>query len=293
MKFSYYPGCSLHATAVEYDLSTKAVFNSLGLTLEEVPDWNCCGATSAHATDENLNAALNLRNLAIAESLKNDIVIPCAACYNNAKVTDYKVKAGEEYVKDLNDQLLWAIGKNYEASINVRHSLEVLYQEEILNNIKKSIVKPLKGLKVASYYGCLLLRPAKMVAIDDPEQPKKMDKLMSLIGAEPVKWSAKTECCGGSFSISQTNIVLELVKNIISSAKASGADVIASACPLCLTNLDTRQNKAVEEKIIENPMPVLYFTELLGLAMGLEETPSWLKKHLINPVPVLQSANLF
>ena len=292
MKYSYYPGCSLHATALEFDLSTKAVFNSLGLTLEEVPDWNCCGATSAHSTSESLNIGLNLRNLIIAENAQNDLVIPCAACYNNTKIADYLVRNGQEQAKEINAEMLWTLGKDYQASINVKHALEIVTTDEMLANVKKTVVNPLKGLKVACYYGCLLLRPSKMVAIDDPEQPKKMNKLMNVLGAEPVRWSAQTECCSGSASVSQTEVALDLVKNIIASAKASGADVIACACPLCFTNLDSRQQKAVEEKVIDKPMPILYFTELMGLAMGIEDAQDWLKKHLVETVSVFESVNL-
>ena len=278
MKYAYYPGCSLHSTASEYDLSTRAVCKELGIELEEIPDWNCCGATSAHSLNRRLSVALPLRNLAKAEAMGLDVVAPCAACFN-------RLKSADAAVKD-NPELLESIGMDYKGSVNVLSLLAAISQIDE-ETIKSHIKRELSGLKVASYYGCLLLRPPDLINFDDAENPQSLDKLMTAVGAEAVTWPYKTECCGASLSISKSDVVIKLTHDILSMAKRGGANCIVTACPLCQGNLDMRQAD-VEAKYGEKfDMPIFYFTQLMGMAFGLWAGNLGLNKLMVDPDAVL------
>ncbi|MCL5039466.1 MAG: CoB--CoM heterodisulfide reductase iron-sulfur subunit B family protein [Firmicutes bacterium] len=286
MKFTYYPGCSLHSTSWEYDASTRAVFQRLGIGLEELEDWSCCGATSAHATDDFLAKALPLRNLILAEEKGQDIMLPCAACYNTLRTTDRFVRSGTQEAREVNQEVARVMGKEYRGTIESRHVLDVLGDETIQDLIKTRLVRPLTGLKVAAYYGCLLNRPPEVVSFDIPEQPVAMDRLLELIGAEPVEWSFKTECCGGSSAIPQPEVAVRLNSRIVLDALQSGAQAIVTACPLCHVNLDTRQEGVLGKTPgSENGVPILHVTELLGIALGAtpEEIHQWFSRHLVDP----------
>jgi heterodisulfide reductase subunit B len=279
MKLTYYPGCSLHSTAAEYNASTNAVFDALGVELVELDDWNCCGATPAHATNHYLGLALPLRNLVLAERAGNDLVAPCAACYNVMKYTDHEARLHTADADKVNADLETIMGKGYGGTINVRHPLEILSGKEMLGAIRTKAVQPLTGLKLVTYYGCLLSRPKKIVAFDDPDHPESMDKILAALGVEVRRWSYKTDCCGGALSMAQTDAVATLVAKLIGEARRAGAQAIVTACPLCAVNLDTRQTKVAKE------LPVLYFTELMGLAFGLP-AKEWLAKHIVDPSSV-------
>lgn len=280
MKLTYYPGCSLHSTAAEYNASTRAVFTALGIELVELADWNCCGATPAHATNHYLGLALPLRNLVLAERAGNDLVAPCAACYNVMKYTDHEARRHSADADKVNTDLKTIMGAEYGGKINVRHPLEILSAKEMLAAIRAKVVRPLAGLKLVAYYGCLLSRPRKIVAFDDADHPESMDKIVAALGAEARRWSYKTDCCGGALSMAQTDAVATLVAKLVSEAERAGAQAIVTACPLCAVNLDTRQSKVARE------LPILYFTELMGLAFGLPAR-DWLGKHIVDPSPVL------
>jgi len=283
VKLTYYPGCSLQSTATEYDASTRAVFEHLGIELTELDDWNCCGATPAHATSQYLSVALPMRNLIQAEKAGNDVMAPCAACYNIMKAADYQIRQNAPDVAKVNEDLVAIMGSKYTAGIEIRHPLEILSSQEWLRKIKEKVVRPLAGLKVVTYYGCLLTRPKEKVAFDNPEQPVTMDKLLTALQVEVRRWSYKTDCCGGSVALSQTGSVETLVAKLISEAQRAGADAIVSACPLCQLTLDTRQDK------VERKMPVFYFTELMGLAFGVATAQKWLQSHIIDPESALAS----
>lgn len=286
MKLSYYPGCSLHSSAAEYNMSTEVVFKALDMELSELPEWSCCGATAGHSTDRFLACALPLRNLVIAEvENQKELVLPCAACYNLIKSADHYVREGYEDAKDANKELEKIMGASYQGTVYVTHPLEILIKKENLNKIPGLVKKPLKGLKVAPYYGCLLSRPA-YVAFEDVEQPVSMDEIMRLAGADVRKWSYKTDCCGGSVTVPRTDIVVEITKNLVNEAKRAGADAIMTACPLCQMTLDTRQNK------VDKPIPIFFFTELLGISFGHTDCQKWLKKHIVDPLPLLKSLQL-
>ncbi len=258
LTYAYYPGCSLHSTAKEYDLSTKAICQKLNIELQEIPDWNCCGASTAHSTSHELAQQLPLRNLDIAKKMgMNDVVAPCAACYNRLKL----------------------------ASVQAGHSVQVLSMMKLIaslpnERIQQAVSHQLSGLKVACYYGCMMLRPKSVADGEDSENPTSLDRLSKLAGADPVAWSHATECCGGSLALSKQNIVQRLSTDIATAARESGADIIITACPMCQTNLDSRQ-------IGDQRTPILYFTQLLGLAMGFSPNELGLQRLLISPHPAL------
>lgn len=283
MKFAYYPGCSLHSTAKEYDMSSRAVCELLGIELEEVLDWNCCGASSAHATNRDLSIALPMRNLAIAEEMGLDVVAPCAACYNRLKSANAAVKDDTNLLNRIND----VTGKDYKASINVLSLLEAVDRMGV-DAIKPHVKRSLEGLRTASYYGCLLLRPPGVTCFDNTENPTSMDNILAALGAEPVQWPHKTECCGAGLSISKSDIVVKLTHDILDAAKKSGANCIVSACPLCQSNLDSRQSQVENTYEEYYGLPVFFFTQLMGLAFGLPAKSLGMNKLMVNPVPVLE-----
>lgn len=284
MKMTYYPGCSLHSTAAEYNASTGYVFKEIGIELTEIKDWNCCGASSAHATNHYLSLALPLRNLVLAEQAENDVLSPCSACYNLLRYTDHQIRQQTPEAEGINGDLEKIVGNKYGATIQVRHPLEILSSKEMLRTVKAKTIRPLVGLKVVTYYGCLLTRPKDVVAFDNPEHPQSMDKLVSALGADVKKWSYKTDCCGVALNLPHTEVVETLVAKLITEAQRAGAQAIVAACPMCQVNLDTRQTKAAKA------MPIFYFTELMGIAFGAPAPQAWLRKHVIDPMPVLPVA---
>ena len=275
MKVSYYPGCALHGTALEYDESTKAMSALLGVELGELPDWSCCGASSAHVTDESLAHRLVARNLAIAEKEGRDLVVPCAACYSRFKAGE-KELAGED--KKLNFRIL--------------SLLEFLVEDGLMDRIKGMIKRPLTGLKMVSYYGCLLVRPPKVTGAKKYENPEEMDRLLKLLGAEAIPWSYKTDCCGGSLVLTRTDIVRRLTRKLFDKALEAGAEAIAVACPLCQSNLDTRQEEISREAGKDYQIPILYISELIGLSLGHPDTGKWFKRHFVEPAKLLASKGL-
>jgi heterodisulfide reductase subunit B len=276
MKYAYYPGCSLHATAKDYDMSARAVCQALGIELQEIPDWICCGATSAHSTSELLSVALPVQDLLNAQKMGLDTAVCCAACYSrlriaNATMSSPHLASSAELVSAV-DQI---VGSAYRGEVQVRHLLDIITNEYGLEALQAQIESSpeglkLEGLKAAAYYGCLLVRPAEAVAFDDPENPRSMDRLIAALGAEAVDWPYKTECCGASLALTRTDIVLKLCRDIYQSATDSGAECLVVACPLCQANLDMRQAQVNKRFKTEYNLPVFYFTQLIGLALGLD-----------------------
>jgi len=280
-ELSYYPGCSLHGTAREYDESIQGVSNLLEIQLHELENWTCCGASSAHCTDEALAVALPARNLAIAEKSNRELLVPCVACYNRFKVAEKEVKDHPE-----NPDI------SYRGTVPIRYALDFFCEEPLLEEVKKKRVKPLHGLKVVCYYGCLTVRPPKLTAIKEYENPQHMDRLMELLGAEPLPWSYKTDCCGASLVMSRTDIVRKLSHHLLSMAREAEADCIVTGCPMCQANLDTRQEELEKEGGGKYRLPILYFTELMGLALGHKEVKKWLGRHITDPIKVLSGKGL-
>ncbi len=282
MKYAYYPGCSLESTAKEYDLSVRALFKQLGVELEELPDWSCCGASSGHSTNYLLAHTLAGRNLAIAEREGLDIAVACPACFLRLKNTRHEVMRNSQ----LKRKVVESIGSPYAARYNVRHLLDIICNEVGTEIVRAKVTKPLSGLRLVSYYGCFLVRPPKVVAFDDPENPQSIDTLLDILGAEVLDWSGKVDCCGGSLSLTKRDVAIRLVKELIDAACGVGAEALVTACPLCQLNLDSRQNMGSKR------LPTFYFTELLGLAMGNPNARGWFKKHLIDPTDLLSSHGL-
>jgi heterodisulfide reductase subunit B len=283
LRFSYYPGCSLESTSKEYDYSLREVAEILGISLVELPDWSCCGASSGHCTNHQLSLALPARNLALAEKEGLDMAVACAACFLRFKQTNHELRADDT----LREEIEKIIGMPYKGSVEVRHLLDIFCHEVGLEEIQSRVQKPLNGLKLAAYYGCYLVRPPEITQFDDPENPRLMDDLLNALGAEAVDWSHKVECCGGNLLLSRSDIVSKLVGDICQAASEAGASAIVTACPLCQANLDTRQPGP--EK-----MPILHFSELMGLALGIEDKKvrSWWKRHINSPEGIMKSQNL-
>lgn len=277
MRLAYYPGCSLDATSIEYGMSTHRMAKLLGIDLWEIPDWNCCGASSAHQTNHLLAISLPARNLAIAEKEGLDTLAPCAACYNRMRATEYEVRASAK----TRSQVEEAIGMPFQATQNSVSVLELLAERYGLDNLASKVTKPLKGMTPACYYGCLLVRPVAITGFDDPEDPQSMDNIMKTLGASPVDWAFKTECCGAGLGVTQTDICLEMTYRILKNAKEMGADSIVTACPVCHLNLDMRQ-KAIEKKYqTEFNLPVYYVTELVAIACGDEPPTVGTNRHFV------------
>ncbi len=282
-KFAYYPGCSLKSSAAEYDHSAKAVLGKLGVELVEIPGWTCCGATSAHSLSHDLSIALPYRNLALAEPAGLDIVAPCASCYNRLKVAESTVLS-DPAEKDKMDQ---AVERSYGGKISTLNILEVIVDRVGIDSVMRLVVKPLSGLKVVSYYGCLLARPPKLLGTSNPDNPVELDDLMAAVGAESLFWSYKTDCCGAGHAMARSDIVITLVDKLRDMAIEAGAEAFVTACPMCQTNLDMRQTSASGERL-----PVFFFTELMALAMGMKEAEGWLSKHIVSPFPLLKKLNI-
>lgn len=288
MKYAYYPGCSLHSTAKEYDMSIKAAFRGLGIGLEEIPDWVCCGASSAHATSEILAHALPAKTLASVDRDTNGVVVPCAACYSRFRATNARLRKDPE----LRAQVKSVIDVDYEGEVPIRHPLDVVVNDYGLDAIREKVSKELTDLRVASYYGCYLSRPPEVVAFDDPENPTSMDDLMAALGAEVVDWPYKTECCGGSLSFTRTDVANRLSHDILAMAADCGADCIAVACPLCQSNLDLQQRRVNRQFGTSFDIPIIYFTQLIGLALGIPPRELGLHLHSVNPKKLLKKKAL-
>lgn len=288
MKVGYYPGCSLTGTGKEYDMSLRKVTGCLETELEELQDWSCCGATSAHATNHLLAAALPARNLIIAKHQKlKELVAPCAACYNRMVVTAHELYTNAALDRQVTDLM----GESAKGDIKIINIIE-LFQKIGLDKIKEKVKVDLKGIKAACYYGCLLVRPFEITKFDDAEHPTSMEEIIKSTGAVPVEWNFKIECCGGAHSIAHKEIVVDLSKKIIDDAQRNGADVIIVACPMCHSNLDMRQRAIIKDFPSQKEIPVLYLSEFVGLALGLTPKELGLGLHFIDTKSLLVKAEI-
>jgi len=276
MKLGFYPGCSMHGTAREFEESLSAVVGALDVQLEEVHDWSCCGASSAHATNHLLGVALPARNLGLAEAQGLDTVVaPCAACYSRLAGARHEVARDETLAARVRE----AIGRPFENRVVVQNVVDLFHDR--LPALKGAVKRPLKGLKVACYYGCLLVRPQAVSGACDVEKPCGMEAIVQACGATPVKWNSAVECCGGGYSLSRPGSVIRLGRAILDDARRCGADALLVGCPMCHSNLDFRQ-KAMQQKG-EAALPVLYLTELVGLALDLPDEVLGLGRHFVDP----------
>ncbi|HPF44159.1 MAG TPA: CoB--CoM heterodisulfide reductase iron-sulfur subunit B family protein [Syntrophomonadaceae bacterium] len=287
MRVAYYPGCSLEGSAIEYGVSTERTAEILGFELVEIDDWNCCGATSGHNTDKLLSIALPARNLAIAEKTGLNVLAPCAACYNRFRNTEHTVRSDSE----LKAKVEQVIGMEYKAENETYSILNYITQEVGLDKIADKVTKPLKGMKAACYYGCLLVRPEAHTGFDDAEYPQSMDNIVKALGAEAVEWAFKTECCGAALGTSQPEIGQKMIAAVLKNAKDSGAECIVTACPLCMMNLDMRQKSAEKGSGEIFNLPVYYVTELLAIACGDSPERVKVNKHFVEAVSYLKEVS--
>ncbi len=279
MKYAFYPGCSLEGTARDFGESTRAVCAALGIEIEDVPDWVCCGATPGHAQSEALGVALSVRTMLNARQISPTMMVQCAACYNRAKVSNEMMRTRPQLRAKVED----AIGESYAGDVEVVHMLEVLDRQLGVERIAEQIKRPLKGLKLACYYGCLLVRPPKIMNFDDAENPTIMERILAPTGAELINdWSHKVECCGAAFAMARTDVVVRCVNDIVAAARAVGADALVVACPLCQANCDMRQSEANKAFGTDHSLPVLYYTQVLGLALGLEPKQLGLQRMMVS-----------
>jgi heterodisulfide reductase subunit B2 len=284
MKYSYYPGCSLESTGISYDMSTREVCKALGIELEELEDWNCCGSTAYFAIDELLCLCFSGRNLALAEQQGGDLVAPCSACYTVLRKTNRYLNDYPD-VKSKVDEALAAGGMKYSGKTRVRHLAEVLLTDVGLKAISEKVQRNLHGLKVATYYGCQLVRPE--VGFDHPEFPQSLQSLVEALGGEATKFPLMSRCCGGALILSEESVALGVMNKLLRSATDGGAQVMIAACPLCHLNLDAFQGKVNSKYGTSYHLPVLYFTQLVGLALGIEPKALGIEKNIIPATELL------
>ena len=286
----YYSGCSAKGTAKEYDMSVKKVYEALGINLQELKDYLCCGSSPAHSSSLLLADALALKNLSLAkEQGLKELIIPCMGCYSRFESAHYDLKNDKEQRKKAEE----AADVKYDAAIKkikIIHPLTHL--NENINLIKEKLKKKPGGLKAVCYYGCVFTRPPDVTGVDNFEDPQEMDNLLKAMGASVLEWNSKTKCCGAAYSITNQDISFELCRKILSNAREVGAEIIVTACPLCQGNLDMRQ-KQIEEKFNEKfNIPVVYITQLIGLALGFSYKEVGLAGEFVDAGELLKSKGL-
>jgi len=288
VKYAYFPGCSLHSSAKEYGMSCKAVNTILGIDLIEIPDWNCCGSIDAvYAYNPLLSTALSTRNLSLAETMKMDIVTLCSACYFTLSRAN-KMLREDAGLKGKVDKVINDAGLKYVGEVKVRHYIDVLVNDVGFDMIAEHVKAPLKSLKIAPYYGCLLVRPPKISHFDDPEHPTSMDKLITALGAQNVNYPDKTSCCGASLAVTDESVMMEMTKRLLLTAKNAQADCIVTPCPMCHFNLDAKQKDIESHFDIEINLPILYVTQLIGLAFGIDPKELGLNRNVVSPTKLLK-----
>ena len=287
MKYAYYPGCSLKGTGRAYEESLLAVLRALDVEVEELPDWNCCGATTYMSFDELQSYALAGRNLSLAKRTGQDLMAPCAACYLVLNKTQYYVR-DYPWIGEIVSQALDAIRLPRDISARVRHPLDILLNDVGLTSITAKIKYPLKGLKVAPYYGCQLVRPYAL--FDSQRDPTSMDRLLQACGAQIVYFPVKTQCCGGSQKGTLPEIGLDLIRHLLAEAQRNGAETIATVCPLCQFNLEAFQEQASNAHQFH--LPVLYFTQLVAVALGIPLKEAGFQRSFLSIEPILAAKEI-
>lgn len=285
--YAYYPGCSGLGTSLEYDISTRSLCRNLGIELVDIPDWNCCGSTPAHAVDHLLSACLVGRNLGIADDMAearelDGIITPCPSCLKNLKTTQHRLADPEFHRK-----VELVVGRTLRADLPIKSVLQVVVEDLGLQALAQLVKAPLAGLKVVPYYGCIMVRPPRIMQFDDPENPMALDNLLTELGAEVLPFPLKTDCCGASLGTTRKDVIAKLSGRILDAAEEAGADAIVTACPLCQMNLDMRQSQINKANHSGHNMPVFYYSQLAGLAAGQGETSTMLDKLCVSPRPLL------
>lgn len=283
-RLTYYPGCSLRHSAREFDASTRLVLEAFGVGFVEVPDWTCCGSSPAHMTDHLLAQALAARNLRQAASVGEEMFAPCPSCYQREKDAEMELEAEPAFRAEVNALL----DRPYEQSVRVLTLPEVLLERVGEERIRQAIKTDLVLLKVVPYYGCLLGRPYQLVGECDDEQPMMMDRLLEAAGVEVRFWNYKTECCGASVGLPKREIHRRLSRRVLEQALQAGAEAIVVACPLCHQNLDLRQGQINAAFGTHFNVPILYLTQVIGLAIGISPEELLLQKHAVDPRPLIE-----
>ncbi len=289
MKVAYYPGCSLEGTAKDYAASIQGVSGRLNIQLDEISDWNCCGATAAHSINHRASIELAGRNLMLASQPVRfglpyaDLLIPCPLCFNRLKTAALALESGRQ--EDYRINLPESIPKIWDLA-------NFFAEEDILNQVAQKLLRPLKNLKVVCYYGCMANRPPEVAEAANHENPQSLDRMMANIGAVPVEWPFKTDCCGASQVLSNPDTVSRLVGKLLKMARRVGAQAIVVSCQMCQANLDMHQEKISADWGQHFNTPIYYFTELIGLAMGAPDVKKWLAGHITDPFSLLRELNL-
>lgn len=269
MKLSYYPGCSLQGTALDYDQSVREVCKALDVELVDIQDWNCCGASSAHMTNHEIGNRLPMRNLLLNMPENLDILVPCAACYQRLRAADLALREDPQY---------WDLD-SYSPGFRIIHISTFLADPKIITRIQQQMKKDLGNMPIACYYGCLSLRHPKVTGARDYELPTTLETIVSALGAKPVRWSHRTECCSGSLTMARPDIARKLVGDINNAAKRGGASAFVTDCPMCQANLESRQL----DNSPENSLPAFFATELIAAALSGEYPQKQKKVHLVRP----------
>jgi heterodisulfide reductase subunit B len=289
MRYSYYPGCSLEKNAAAYDISTRAIAGPLGIELVEIDDWNCCGATEYMSLNMTAAYSLIARNLALAAKNEgvHELTAPCSACYLNLRKAD-KYLGLKNGLAGRVAQALAEGGLAYKSgTLRVRHLLDVVYQDVGLERLAEKVTRPLTGLKLAPYYGCMVVRPDFGNGADNPEDPLRLDKILSTLGAQVVDYPLKTDCCGGHMTQISEASGLELVRRLIKGASDAETDAIVTLCPMCQLNLDGFQAAMNRHFGTSYHVPVLYFTQVIGLAMGMTPRSLGIGQEMVSAVDAL------
>ena len=286
MKIPFYPGCTLKTNALNFENSAVAVAGVLGIELWEIPRWNCCGTVFSLASDSVMQQIAPIRNLIrVADSGNDRVVTLCSMCYNTLKRANARIREEEESRNRLNDFM--DRESDYDGGVEVLHFLETIRDDVGFDAVKEKVVRPLTGLKVAPYYGCMLLRP-KEIGLDDPEEPTLMENLVGALGGEPIESPFRNECCGSYGTVDTPEVVAERTYTILSSTLKRGAELVITSCPLCAFNLDNRQELArVDHRTLKH-VPVLYFSQLMAVAFGLDLSTCNFELNYVDPLPLLR-----
>ncbi len=283
-RYAYYPGCTQRGTALEYEISSRAVAQALGIKLIDVEDWSCCGSTPAHTVDHLLYGALAARNLAIAERMKlGTVVTPCPSC-----LIAFKSALAMAQDEEKKQELKRLIDLPFRGEVEAKSLLQVIYEDVGVDVLADKVKRPFVGMRFVPYYGCIITRPPQLAQFDDPENPVSMDRILEALGAEVPDFPFKTECCGAAFGLPKRNVVLTLSAKVLEMAEAVEADAIVVACPLCHQNLDLRQGQINAHRGIRAQMPIFYITQLIGLALGLSPKEMGIDKHAVSTDAVLR-----
>lgn len=288
MKIPYYPGCTLNTVAKDFDESAKGSAVAIGFEMEDLAQWNCCGATFPLTPDNIMALTAPAKVLSNASKQGDTLTTLCSVCYNVLKRTNKVIRDDKEKRSVINE----FIEEEYDGGVNVVHFLEVLRDKVGFAKVKEAVKTPLAGIRTATYYGCMLLRPFEDMGIDNAERPTVFEDLLKALGAEPVDFPNKIECCGAHLSMNNEKIVERLSGNVMTSAVGSGAELIVTSCPLCQYNLEKSQSKVAEEEAGYNPVPVVYFTQVLGLALGQDPATLGFEKNNISIMPLLKEKGI-